>query len=50
MAVIPFQLIEGLETLKYLEEIFLGKNKISKLCGFESLRNLRLLSIQVRLF
>lgn len=38
--------IEGLEGLVNLEELWLGKNKITKLQGFETLKSLRVLSIQ----
>ena len=41
------QTIENLQSLSNLTELWLGKNKISKLQGLESLVNLRVLSLQV---
>lgn len=38
--------IENLETLKGLEELWLGKNKITELKGLSQLSNLKILSIQ----
>jgi Leucine-rich repeat (LRR) protein len=38
--------MEGLSTLVALEELYVGRNKLSTLGGLEGLTNLRILSIQ----
>lgn len=40
------QRIEGLDALVNLEELWLGKNKITKLEGLSNLRKLKILSLQ----
>ena len=42
----PAQVIENLSPLVNLTQLFLGKNKITKLQGFEGLAKLRILSVQ----
>lgn len=39
--------MENLETLVNLQELYIGKNKITKLAGLGTLTELTLLSIQV---
>lgn len=41
------QKIEGINTLMNLEQLYLGKNKITRLENLDSLVNLKVLSIQV---
>lgn len=41
------QVVQNLDTLVNLEELYLGKNKIAKLDGMSALTKLTLLSIQV---
>lgn len=41
-----WQKIEGLDALVNLEELYLGKNKITKLEGLKNLRKLTILSLQ----
>ena len=43
------QTIEGIETLVDLKELYVGKNKITRITGLENLTRLTLLSIQVNL-
>jgi len=43
------QTIENIETLTNLEELYIGKNKITKMDGLSTLTKLTLLSIQVGL-
>ena len=43
-----FQEIEGIETLTKLDSLYVGKNKITKLKGLDTLLDLKILSIQVR--
>ena len=42
-----FQTIENISMLTNLTSLFIGKNKITKLQGLETLVNLRTLSMQV---
>ena len=44
-----FQVIEGISTLTNITSLFIGKNKITKLQGMDSLVNLKCLSLQVSL-
>ena len=41
------RVVENLESLSELEELYLGKNKVVKMEGMEELQKLRILSIQV---
>lgn len=45
---IKFKVLEGLETLTNLRELYAGKNKITKIDGLQTLTNLIILSIQVK--
>ena len=46
---VSLQEIEGLETLTSLTELWLGKNKITKLANLTSLVKLERLDVQVRM-
>ena len=42
-----FQVLENLEQMQHLTALYLGKNKISKICHLEHLPQITVLSLQV---